>query len=134
MYANLILSQGYIRVTIEEMVEEGNNLGTIRSENKQVFYIKKNFYNVKIILRIEYIRIFNYAGITSCGDFSWMSRLRYYWVARDVAATTGAQAKGSKPVESTADEDSLAIGTNVELQMLHSKQVFFNAIELNKLK
>ena len=52
-----------------------------------------------------------------------MSRLRYYWVARDSSTPSGGSAKGSKQgnVESIADEDSLAIGSNVELQMLHSK-------------
>ena len=52
-----------------------------------------------------------------------MSRLRYYWVARDSSTSSGGSAKGSKQgnVDSIADEDSLAIGSNVELQMLHSR-------------
>ena len=65
----------------------------------------------------------NFIGITSCADFSWMSRLRYYWVARDAAAPSKTAGKGSKQgnVESSADEDSLATGSNVELHMLHSR-------------
>ena len=54
-----------------------------------------------------------------------MSRLRYYWVARDATAPSKTAGKGSKQgnVESTADEDSLAIGSNVEIQMLHSRLI-----------
>ena len=53
-----------------------------------------------------------------------MSRLRYYWVARD---GTGGQdgsaitSTGQGNVDTTADDDTLAKGSNVELQMLHSR-------------
>ena len=66
----------------------------------------------------------SYAGITSCADFSWLSRLRYYWVGGDESETS--ESSQSQKQDTTADEDSLAIGSNVELQMLHSKYEIIN--------
>lgn len=59
-----------------------------------------------------------------------MSRLRYYWVSRDHSGATDSSAKSKNQanVDATSDEDSLAIGSNVELQMLHSKYDFIYII------
>ena len=62
-----------------------------------------------------------------------MSRLRYYWIARDSATSSGGSGKGSKGnVDAIADEDSLAIGSNVELQMLHSRYESIYFLVLSK--
>ena len=56
-----------------------------------------------------------------------MSRLRYYWVSRDhsgAGTDSSVKSKSQATVDSTSDEDSLAVGSNVELQMLHSKYDF----------
>ena len=66
VFANLILSQGYTRIVIDELEEQ---------------------------------------GVTSHGEFSWMSRLRYYW-------------KENVPLK--CGEEELVL-SSVEIQMLYSK-------------
>lgn len=67
LFANLILSQGYIRIVIEELEDK---------------------------------------GVTSCGEFSWMSRLRYYW-------------KENVPMNGGGDEEIMV--SSVEIQMMFSQ-------------
>ena len=51
-----------------------------------------------------------------------MSRLRYYWMSRDGTGPDGSTtaSTGQGNVD-TSDDDLLAKGSNVELQMLHSR-------------
>ena len=49
-------------------------------------------------------------NVLSCGDFCWMSRLRYYWRDNVTMSSGGPQ-----------DPDSQVTVSSVELQMLYSK-------------